>query len=62
MVVAWNLGRFKFQTPNPKYQINFNLEFPMTQTILFRILTLGAYLEFACLPVGRVLEIWCFPE
>jgi hypothetical protein len=36
----------KFQTPNPKSQTNFNLQFLMTQTVLFWILVIGAYLEF----------------
>jgi hypothetical protein len=48
MSVRLGMGhpRMKFQFPNPKFQIDPNLQFSTTQTVCHWVLVIGAYLKF----------------
>jgi methylmalonyl-CoA mutase C-terminal domain/subunit len=55
---AWSIGLCKHEIPSTKFQINLNHQ-NSNQNLLGHLkLEFGAYLGFACLPVGREFVIW----
>jgi hypothetical protein len=52
----------KHQIPSKKCQMNSNHPNPKQNIFAYLRLEFGAYLGFACLPVGREFLIWDFKQ